>query len=122
MASYRLSVKHIARGRGQSASRAAAYRSGEKVRSEELIYTTKAKYQDALNKGEISTRFHNQLEKNGIHLSDGASVEIHENRWEIINDKQSYTVRERMTGRNNDRPELSIYQNGIHNYAKKKMS
>jgi len=61
MAIYHLSAQFMSRSNGQSATAAAAYRAGEKVRSEDQIYTTKAKHQERLNEGVISERFKKQL-------------------------------------------------------------
>ena len=119
MASYRLNVQVITAGKGQTGTAAAAYRSGEKVRDEELacapIKTSKA--QEALDRGEVSERYRNQLEKKGVSLSENAAVEKKENCWEVTDGDKSYTIRESMTGKKEPRPQLSIYENKEHDYT-----
>ena len=119
MAIYHLSAQFMSRSKGQSATAASAYRAGEKVRDEELIYTTKAKHQEKLNEGIISNRFRKQLAEKGVELSKNATVEKKENRWEITSGKTRYTIREEMVGRNKDKPELHIYSQSVQDYSRK---
>ena len=100
-----------------SAGQASSYRAGEKVRDEDLIYKTKAKHQEQLDSGIISEKFRKQLADKEIELSDKATVEKYENRWEIKDNGQSYTIREHMVGKTNLRPQLSIYKNSSHDYS-----
>jgi len=100
-----------------SAAQASSYRAGEKVRDEDLIYKTKAKHQEQLDSGIISEKFRKQLADKEIELSDKATVEKYENRWEINDDGQSYTIREHMVGKTNLQPQLSIYKNLSHDYS-----
>lgn len=120
MAIYRLHAEFVAGSKGHSSTAASAYRSGEKVRHEELVYRTKAKHQESMDKGEISTRFRKQLADKGIELTGNARVEKLENRWEVVSGKQRFTVRQEMTGRNEDKPQLSIYSHRFHDYSRRK--
>ena len=117
MAHYRLSVKIISRGKGQSVVAASAYRAGEKLRDEELIYRTKAKHQERLDKGVISERFKKQLGERGVELSGKACVVKEDNCWVIRDGQSFYTVRQQMTGKGKDKPQLSIYRGYQHDYS-----
>lgn len=119
MASVYFNDKFISRGKGNSASQAAAYRSGEKVREETPVYKTKAKHQDNLDNGILSDRFRKQLENKGIRLSDNASVSQESNRWVIADGQSSYSIREDIVGKTNPRPQLSIYHNTTIDYTRK---
>jgi len=120
MASYRLSAQVISAGKGQTGTAATAYRSGEKVRDEEkLCHVKTSKAQETLDRGEVSERFRNQLEKKGVSISENAAVEKKENCWEVTDGDKSYTIREHMTGKKEPRPQLSIYENKEHDYTKR---
>jgi len=119
VAIYHLSAQFMSRSKGQSAPAASAYRAGETVRDEELIYTTKGKHQEQLNEDIISDRFRKQLADKGVELSNNATVEKKENRWEITSGTTRYTIREEMVGRNKDKPELHIYSQSVQNYSRK---
>ncbi|MCH8801334.1 MAG: MobA/MobL family protein [Chloroflexi bacterium] len=52
-------------------------------------------------------------------MSENVTVEKKENRWEITNGKTRYTVREEMTGKSKDKPQLLIYSQSVQDYSRK---